>query len=231
MTIDAVLFDLDDTLYDQQRWLDGAWHAVAARAAEWGVDPTAFERALRVVAQLGSDRGGIIDQALALVGAQDVPARPLVAAFRAYQPVRLDAYPGVPAALERLSERVPLGLVTDGDPSGQRAKLAALGLGRHFATVVFSDEHGRAHRKPDPLPFRLALAALGTRPHAAVYIGDRPAKDVAGPTAAGMRAIRVRTGEWRHEPDDPRALATVDTAVDAIDLVEASLGRSLAPAG
>ncbi len=223
--IEAVLFDLDDTLYDQRQWLDGAWRAVAARAADWGIDPIGLERALRAVAEVGSDRGGIIDQALALVGARDVPAGPLVAAFRAYRPARLEPYPGVDRALTRLSARVPLGLVTDGEPDGQRSKLAALGLVDYFATAIFSDEHGRAHRKPDPLPFRLAVAELGVRASRAVFVGDRPEKDVAGPARLGMRAIRVRTGEWRAEPDDPRAMATVDTVEQAVDLVELELDQ------
>lgn len=221
--IAAVLFDLDDTLYRQQQWLDGAWHAVAAHAGTCRLDATEFERLLRDVAAVGSDRGGIIDQALALLGASTVPVAPLLAAFRAFAPARLDPYPGVAEALERLGHRVPLGLVSDGDPTVQRNKLAALGLASRFATVVLSDEWGRVHRKPDPRPFWVALDELGVPARDAVYIGDRPATDVAGPARIGMRSIRVRTGEWGWEPDDPRALASVDTVVEAVALVDDEL--------
>jgi putative hydrolase of the HAD superfamily len=221
--IAAVLFDLDDTLYDQQQWLDGAWHAVADRAGPSGVDAGEFERVLRDVAAVGSDRGGIIDQALVLLGASTVPVEPLVAAFRAYAPPHLDAYPGVAEALEQLGHRVPLGLVSDGDPTVQRNKLAALGLAPRFASMVLSDEWGRACRKPDPRPFRVALDELGVPAGDTVYIGDRPAEDVAGPASVGMPAIRVRTGEWSWEPDDPRALASVETAVDAVALISDEL--------
>ena len=218
--IRAVLFDLDDTLYEQAAWLRGAWLAVATRAAAWGIDPSAMERALTHVAGAGSDRGGIIDNALTLVGATRVPVAPLVACFRSYTPTSLDPYPGVADALARLATRCPLGLVSDGEPAGQRAKLAALGLERHFSVVVWSDELGRAHRKPDPLPFRLALGRLDVAAGDAVYIGDRPSKDVAGPAAIGMRAIRVRTGEWRDDPDDKRCWTSVDTVLDAVEHCE-----------
>ena len=227
--IAAVLFDLDDTLYDQRQWLDGAWKAVAGRAAEWGVaDPVALEAALRAAAADGTDRGGIIDNALVAVQARGVPVAPLVAAFRAHEPTRLDPYPGVAAALLSLARRVPLGLISDGDPIVQRGKLTALDLGAYFTTVVFSDEYGRAHRKPDRLPFQVALGALGVDPGDAVYVGDRPAKDVAGPAAVGMPAIRVRTGEWRDEPDDARAWACVDTVLDAIDVLHADVAAASA---
>jgi len=121
---------------------------------------------------------------------------------------------------------------SDGHPTIQRAKLAALDLGSVFTSVVLSDEHGRAHRKPDPLPFRVALTQLGVEPADAVYIGDRPDKDVAGAVGAGLRAVRVRTGEWSGEPDDPRAWASVATVLDAVELVRRALppARVTAPA-
>ena len=125
---------------------------------------------------------------------------------------------------------MPLGLVTDGDPAGQQAKLDALDLAPYFTTVVLSDELGRAHRKPDPLPFQVALRDLDVRPTRAIYIGDRPSKDVAGAAAAGLAAVRVRTGEWHDEPDDPRAWASVATLEDAGRLVSRSLRSRVAVA-
>jgi len=228
VVIRAVIFDLDDTLYDQRQWLDGAWHAVAARAEAWDLDPDQLLRALRDVAAAGSDRGGIIDGALAQVGAPTTPVAPLLDAFRSYAPTRLEPYRGVSAALPRLAARVPLGLVSDGDPGVQLAKLAALGLAPHFTTVVLSDEYGRAHRKPDPLPFRRALATLAVDAADSVYVGDRPVKDVAGPAAIGIRAMRVRTGEWGSTPDDPRAWRSVAGVLDAIAVIDAELDSAAA---
>ena len=42
---------------------------------------------------------------------------------------------------------VPIAVVTDGDPTSQLAKLAALGLADAFDAVVISDVFGRAYRK------------------------------------------------------------------------------------
>lgn len=217
--VGAVLFDLDDTLFAQSAWLDGAWTAVAERAAANGVDPDDLEPALRSIAAQGSARGGIIDRALERIGRTDVDVGPLVAAFSAHAPRRLDLAPGVSAALQTLGSRVPLGLVTDGNPTIQRAKVTALGVADHFAVMVFSDELGREHRKPDPLPFLTALRALDVEPALAVYVGDRPEKDVAGALGIGMRCIRVCTGEYATAPDHPEATAVVDDAVAAIDMV------------
>lgn len=83
-------------------------------------------------------------------------------------------------------------------------------------------------RKPDVLPFELAVELLSVPAADTVYIGDRPEKDVGGATAAGLGAIRVRTGEWSHRPDDPRAWASLPTVADAIDLVERRLDAQAA---
>jgi putative hydrolase of the HAD superfamily len=222
--IAAVLFDLDDTLYPQAAWLDGAWAAVAARGAALGVPEAELLAALRGVAALGSDRGRIIDRALARCACGDVDVAPLVDAFRAHAPAELHCYPGVAEALRALSALLPVGIVTDGDPVIQRAKIRALGLAADV--VVYSDENGRRHRKPDPLPFANALDALALDARDVVFVGDRPDKDVAGAIAAGMRVIRVRTGEYASRPDDPAPWHSVASAVDAIELLQhAIIGR------
>jgi putative hydrolase of the HAD superfamily len=223
--VSAVCFDLDDTLFPQAAWLAGAWAAVAHRAAGEGVDPSALRAALDDIAAEGSDRGRIIDRALARVGARDIAVAPLVEAFRTHRVDTLEPYPGVRRALAELGSCVPLGLVSDGDPMLQKGKLAALDLDTPFRAVVWSDEHGREHRKPDPLPFRVAVEQLGCQPDEVVFVGDRPDKDVAGACAAGLRAIRVRTGEWRRQPDDDRAWASVATIVDACAVLRPALVR------
>ena len=218
--IEAVLFDLDDTLYDQRGWLAGAWVAVAAAAAPFGVDADPLWRALLETAAEGTDGGGIIDRALERVGATGVPVGPFLEAFRSHDPLRLATYPGVTEALERLRDRCRIGLVTDGDPRIQRSKLRALGLLDAFDVVVFSDELGRERRKPHPAPFQAALSTLGVGPERAVYIGDRPDKDVTGAHAAGMRAIRVLTGEYAKVPNGcHQPIAMVGSLVEAIELV------------
>src|SRR5207244_3424117 len=120
--------------------------------------------------------------------------------FRAYAPATLSCIPGARAAVEQLRANggMVVGLVTDGDVAIQHSKLAALGLADVFDVVVFSDALGREYRKPHPAPFRAALRAVDVSPSRAVYIGDRPDKDIVGAHRAGMRAIRVHTGEYAH---------------------------------
>jgi putative hydrolase of the HAD superfamily len=222
--IKAVLLDLDDTCYSQAEYLDGALGAVATRAACFGVSAPALLDSLTEIAAQGSDRGRIIDRALAAIGA-DAPVSPLVAAFRDYRPAVLTPYPGVLEALRELRGWCRTALVTDGDPDGQRAKVHALGLGDLFDAVVLSDELGRDFRKPHPAPFQAALAALGVSPAEAVFVGDRPDKDILGAVRVGVRAVRVRTGEYRdRDGDEPPWLDVPDlpAALRALTAVASS---------
>lgn len=231
MLVDAVLFDLDDTLYLQQDWLCGAWDAVANRAADFGVSAPVLRASLELVAGEGSDRGGIIDRALAAIGATcDVGA--LVDTFRRHAPAALPLVrPGLRSALAAVRTRVPIGLVTDGDPRIQEAKLRALGLSDAFDTVIISDLWGRAYRKPHRLPFDLALAALGVDAERSVFIGDRPDKDVEGAQSAGIRAIRVRTGEYATRPNISTPWGEASDVIDALGLVAWEPATQRPPAG
>jgi putative hydrolase of the HAD superfamily len=224
--IDAVVFDLDDTLFDQRVWLAGAWRAVAAVGTRHRLDEADLHDALVEVAALGSARGRIIDRALARVGGADLEVTPFLDAFRAHRPARLPLYPGVADALADLRRRVLLGLVTDGDPVVQRSKLAALAIDDVFDAVVLSDELGRDRRKPHPAPFRAVLDLLGVDAARAVFVGDRPDKDVAGARAVGMRALRVSTGEYAGAPDVPRPWLRVADVRAAVDALAPSLGRA-----
>jgi putative hydrolase of the HAD superfamily len=233
--IAAVTVDLDDTLYPQAAFLDGAWQAVADAAREAGVDRGPLLAALLAECARGSDRGRIIDRAVERVGAPASSVPILVTAFRTFAPPTLAPYPGALEALARLRALVPVACVTDGDPLIQRAKLRALGLERAFDAIVVSDELGREYRKPHPAPFLRALALVGVEPANAVHVGDRPEKDLAGPAAAGLAAIRVRTGEYADAdapPGCPEPLATVDGIRQAFGLITAWIaGAPCSPPG
>src|SRR5947209_1997927 len=94
----AVTVDLDDTLFAQADWLAGAWQAVALASMPSGIAAVPFHQALVACAAEGSDRGGIIDRALAAVGVGPVRSAELmpglVETFSGWAPAALPFYPG-----------------------------------------------------------------------------------------------------------------------------------------
>ena len=85
--------------------------------------------------------------------------------------------------------------------------LEDLGIAELLGTVTLPGSHGC--EKPDPALFRAALRALGVPAAAAVYVGDDPARDLAGARAAGLRAIDV--ADLATLSELPERLATLST--------------------
>ena len=229
----GVVVDLDDTLYPQAEYLAGAAAAVGRAATGLGLDGDAVTAALTARLAAGSDTGGTIDGALLAVGTPEADLAdlvpPLVAAFTGHEPERLTPYPGVAAALRSLRRMAPLGCLTDGNPTIQAAKLAAVGLPELAEVLVTDVLGGRAFRKPHPAGLTVLADRMGVPADRLLVIGDRPGKDVAVAAAVGARAIRVRQGEYASAPDVPRAWAVVDSFPEAAALALALLGEAPQP--
>jgi len=123
----------------------------------------------------------------AVLDAADAAADPdaMVDTLRAEECAALTVDPAVPDALTTLGNEGPLGVLTNGVPDWQRAKLEHAGLAPHVDALVTSYAAG-AH-KPAPAPFRRAEATLPADEY--LLIGDSDA-DVEGARAAGWRTVR-----------------------------------------
>lgn len=195
--IDAVLFDVDDTLCEYRRDVP---ELLAASFEEVGVDPffaaedyfgrydrfvddsdDMYDLRERCFADLAREAGRDPELGEALADAY--------ADERDHGNVRpLD---GAVEAVERLRETHRVGVVTNGAPEMQREKLAALGLADAFETVVYGGYDAPA--KPAPDPFHAALADLDVPPERAVHVGNSLRSDVPGAQAAGVAAAWLGT--------------------------------------
>jgi len=223
--IRAVLFDLGDTLFDQAEWFDAARDGVAASAARWNIDADTLTEAIEDIAMDGSVGAQIVERGLELAGVVGPPSASQTAFWTTVVDI-LEPYPGIPEALEGLREHVRIGVVADGDPAVLWATLSALGLERAFDVVVLTDALDPSLRKPRPEPLLYAAWQLDVAPPECVYIGDRPDTDIAAATAAGMRAIRVRTARYAHEPDDPLPWLTTNDTLTALERIVEHRARS-----
>jgi putative hydrolase of the HAD superfamily len=202
--LQAIVFDLDDTLYPESGYVRSGFAAVGAWASgHLSVSADAAAGELWSLFKQGV-RGDTFDRWLTSRSLPETHVAAMVEAYREHQPT-IAAFPEVPALLERLGHRHRLGLLSDGHADVQRRKLDALALAPHFASIVFSDDLGRDAWKPSPIPYRRVLAELGVDPADAVYVADNPAKDFAGARDAGMRSIRVRRPGGVHAAAEPAA--------------------------
>ena len=204
---DAVIFDLDDTLFDHQHGTREALAALRRRHASlqrWTVADLAARHAMllerlhvevlagqRTVddarqhrfATLFEDAG----ETLTLEGAAAISAEYRTAYVAAWRLV-----PGAFDLLTMLHDRVRVGIVTNNIVSEQTAKIVSLGIVPLVNAVVISEAVG-VH-KPDPRIFEIALARLGCGAERAVMVGDSWASDIEGALDAGLSAVWFNPG-------------------------------------
>jgi putative hydrolase of the HAD superfamily len=138
------------------------------------------------LAALRLDCACLVADALALEvpGADVLPSLTDAIAFQAYS----DALP----ALECLAAAgLKLAVIANWDVSLPDV-LARLGLAGHFEAIVTAAGVGAA--KPDPRPFRAALARLGVEAGQCLHVGDDLVTDVEGARAAGLAALLLDRG-------------------------------------
>lgn len=191
-SIKAVLFDLDDTLYEEITFVRSGFRAVTSHLCE-RFQLNRDELFLTMMEILSKEnRGKVFDKVLEHYGLYHPRlVEELVCIYRSHQPnihLYLDAKP----TFQMLkSSGIKLGIITDGLHAVQRNKVTALGLQELMDIIIYTDEQGRDYWKPHPATFQRAIKVLAINPSEAVYIGNDPAKDFAGPNATGMVSVHL----------------------------------------
>lgn len=196
--LQAVIFDMDDTLYLERDFVFSGFAAAAAWAeAELGIPQAEGIAQLKAYFTAGV-RGDTFNRWLADHGLEVDPwLGQMVAAYRQHRP-SIAPLPDAEATLQALQGKYRLGLITEGYRAVQQAKLEALGLQHYFEEILIGGEDERESWKPNPRPFQILLDRMGIEPEAAVYVGDNPFKDFLGARRAGMGSIRLRHPQALH---------------------------------
>jgi FMN phosphatase YigB (HAD superfamily) len=215
----AVLFDLDDTLYDYAGPHRRAMAAVREKMQRLlSVQPQPFEDAFRrareeVKRMLGDTASShsrllYFQRMIELLGLSSQPAMALDLEQTYWRTLLMAAklFPGAEDTLVELrAAGVQLGLVTDLTAQIQFRKLVYFGIDRYFDAVVTSEEAGVD--KVGLKPFELVAAKLGLGREDRVWmIGDAPC-DVIG----CRQVLNAATFQKLHE-DTPGA-----AAIDGVD--------------
>ena len=217
MAADALIFDVDDTLYDLAGPYRVAYAQVFASRYDLPVDE------LFKVSRVHSDEalelltaGKITDEDHKVLRVQwtladwgvHVSREDALTFQEAYARAQQDIalYPEAVEMLDSCAAAaVPMGIISNGDASHQYAKMSLLGLDRWFdrGHIVASGEIG-VH-KPAPEPFRAMERLLGASGVGIWYVGDTYETDVVGAKRAGWSSlwVDVRGREVPHVPERP----------------------------
>jgi putative hydrolase of the HAD superfamily len=227
LPLKAVLFDLDDTLFDHTYSSQQGLAALIQNQDCFRAVPTLaiaqiyaelletyHVRVLQGEITLDEARIARTRQLFAYYGAQIecVQVEQAIARYMtAYRRVR-QVVPGGLALLQALHTKVHIVVVTNNLTAEQVGKIQACGLEPLIDALVTAEDVGAA--KPDPVMFETALKRVGCTAQEAVVIGDSWSADILGARRAGIRAIWLnRTGQVC--PD-----ATIASEIQALEPLE-----------
>lgn len=211
----AVLFDLDDTLFDHRRSARAALQAVHSRHAA-ALDFAEFERHHGIYleemhVEVLAGRVGLDDarrerfrRVFEALGVTLAPAQvdAVASAYRRGYMTSRRALDGAAALLTALRPHARIAIVTNNLLDEQLDKLQYCGLAPWVDAVIASEDVGVS--KPDPAIFHIALERIGVAASAAVMVGDAWVNDIEGARAAGIRAV------WFNPDRAPRPAAPPD---------------------
>ena len=198
--IKAVIFDIDNTLYDYDRANAAAMTAVENYAeAHFGWSRRETESLVKdsyeEMIQLSGRKAVIHNRLIRFQRILEQKSLPLSPhALRMYD-IYWDTltassvlFPGLTDSLLALKEqRIRLGIGTNMTSVMQFRKLEALGLLPLFDFIVSSEEAGA--EKPDISLFLLCCKKADCLPEECAYVGDNLKNDVIGAEEAGLKGI------------------------------------------
>ena len=203
--IKAVLFDLDDTLFDRtaavERTLQHMADEFPGLFSGITIDKIShtFFRA-DDIATLEFNNGLSLKDTrlfrdrefLKSLGLDQSHAPAIDAFYIKYYPTNKVFVAGAKPIIERLARAYRLGLISNGNAIDQCQKLDNLGIRHLLSCTMLSEEIGI--RKPDPRIFQEAAKNLGSSTDECLFIGDSYENDVIGARNAGMQACWFNPG-------------------------------------
>lgn len=199
VVVKAIIFDLDDTLYNERDYVKSGYRAIEKAT---GVSSEKLWKAF--------EEGKLaIDTVLEEIGEMDIKDKCLEI-YRNHKP-EITLYPGVAEMIEKLKNKgIFVGIITDGRPEGQKAKIEALGL--NVDKVIITDEIGGSiYRKPCDIAFRIMQRVANVDYTHMLYVGDNPAKDFIAPNQLGMQTVWYKNDNGLYRKDGKNVMLSRST--------------------
>ncbi len=201
--ITTVVFDLDDTLYDEIEYCKSGFAFVAEFLANLpeprpssmgeGEAPSA-ERISAVLWEQFTvgNRTKTFNTALEKLGMDydDKLIGELIEAYRSHKP-KITLPQDSRDVLCELSTKYTLALLTDGFLPGQELKVRALGIEKYFKLIVYTEQLGREFWKPSPAGFEKIMQTLKVEAENMAYVADNEKKDFIAPNKLGFLTIQL----------------------------------------
>lgn len=199
--IHLLIFDLDDTLFDNTGLLSGPGNALAAKAMVEAGLPASWQEVVAKRLAFMQELGPLFDEinmAICRVyGVTDKAAIEKIChgAAHGYNAVDVSGitlFPGARQMLQRLKKKYPLVLISTGIEELQHRKIKELGIEDFFDFICITD--GKTSTKSSCL--RQALEMYHFSPSQICVVGDRIDSEIRYGNELGMVTVQLVHGKY-----------------------------------
>ncbi|MBT3297549.1 HAD-IA family hydrolase [archaeon] len=197
--IKALVFDLDDTLYDNTNYWLGAFKDISFYLEkEYGVEKNeTYSILFKIFNENKSMYSHLFDDLITELNitppSKDNLIKEMVKIFHSHKP-ELELYDDTLLTLNELKKEYKLGIITNGKYPTQMNKIRLLGLEKYFEVIICPEY---INRKPKSQSYFEMLGKLGFSNKEVIYVGDNPLVDFIGAKEAGLITIRIMKGPFK----------------------------------
>jgi len=196
--IEAVIFDIDNTLMDFMRMKRAAVEAAVDYMIDAGLSvkkEEMIDKIFKIYWQEGIEDQNIFDKVL-IKEFGEIDYKILAAGIIGYRKAKeanMNLYPHVRITLtELLKNGIRLGVVSDAPRLPVWLRIVSLELHHYFEKIVTFDDTGE--RKPSPKPFMKILELMNVKPERSIMVGDWAERDIVGAKNIGMITAWAKYG-------------------------------------
>jgi len=210
VAISAVIFDLDNTLYNEEDYFIEVF--LRCKETREFIDEIRilFRDGLRLKSR------DIFGDVLRHLNKYTPEAQNIL--FELYKTtdanIMLD-HDAAAAIMKVKSHGLLVGVLTNGVVAAQKNKVRCLALQNKVDQIIYAREHGQ--EKPAAESFLYIACCLGLDPEECVVIGDHPVNDVQGAGNAGMNAIQIL--KYAAHTSYDSSVESAQTLIDAVNKV------------
>lgn len=193
-----IIFDLDNTLYDENQYFYGVFmefcklHCIAEEDTLQAIDQTLQD-------QIRLESKDIFQSFLQAtpLGFYQTLHDELYALYTQIS-CKLNPFEDAVFILSSLQKhKIPFAILTNGSPLAQQNKIKNLNF-QDFP-VFYARQKGREYEKPHAKAFELVLESFQDfKARDCIFVGDHPKTDILGAKNMRMMALRLKRGYARH---------------------------------
>ena len=228
--ITTIVFDLDDTLYEEIEYCKSGFKTVSEFLAKLPNIPKSqtIDSIFSTIWDEFSfgNRTKTFNNALKTLEIEydDDTITNLISIYRNHKP-KIKLPDESKEILDKLSPEYTMALLTDGFLPAQELKVEALGIKSYFEAIVYTEALGRACWKPSTKGFEHLLKKLKKKSQNCVYVADNAEKDFIAPNKLGFATIQLIGPSHVHTEAPQEEQAAPDLIITSISQLPNALHR------